>query len=453
MECDLEMGGQEIAEAIRARHVVADAQVIPPSEEASFIVSKEGFDAPPGSQEMGMVANAVRVGMERGYQRVAALSAGTVFPSMPRASDASAMKTGLTIEEAARRYLAHKNLPVKTVSEVTLTLRLFKKVIGNKALDSIKREDCLAFVEHLSNHKVGGKTAGSIERTIAPGTVKKRIGFLNSIINHAEDRGWFDGKNPASNIRLSSFVKKADVVAMPIKRRLKVDEINKILQHPWFTGCKSASEPHLPGNYRLGGSEYWAIMVALFTGCRAGELGGLRLAEVRLAGRCPHIIIQNNEYRRTKGGYARNVPILDVLMDLGFADYVDRIQRTGADRVFPDWTARKAKAAGEGDFPAWSNAAVIRAFNRTVIPAALGDILRSGTRQEVTFHSLRGAFKSMLGTNHNVPTNIVHEIVGHAKSELDARYIGTIEIEVTYPAVRSCTYAGLIVPPPPAIRT
>lgn len=450
MESDLEMDATEICEAVRTRGTVNDAFVVPPAQEASFVAKDAGFLASPGSAEMGMIANAVRAGMERGYKRVAELSASTVFPSMPKQSSVVSAKAGLTIEEAANRYLTHKKLPAKTVSEVRLALRLFMEVVGNKTLETITREDCRTYLEHLSMQQIGGKTAGSVQRSIAPGTVKKRIGFITSIINHSLDRGWFDGTNPASNIRLSSFVQKSDVAVMPIKRRLKVDEINKILQHPWFTGCRSSAEPHLPGNHRLAGSEYWAVVVALFTGCRAGELGGLRIAEVQLDVPHPHLIIQNNEYRRTKGGYARNVPILDALIDIGFADYVDRIRRSGADRLFPDWTARKARTASDGDFPAWSNAAVIRAFNRTVIPAALGDTLRQGARREVTFHSLRGAFKSMLGTNHNVPTNIVHEIVGHAKSELDSRYVGTIEIEATYPVVRGCNYARLVLPPPPS---
>jgi hypothetical protein len=52
----------------------------------------------------------------------------------------------------------------------------------------------------------------------------------------------------------------------------------------------------------------------------------------------------------------------------------------------------------------------------------------------------------MIGTTNNLPINVVHEVVGHAKSELDARYIGEVTIEETYPQVRGLRYSGLVVP-------
>lgn len=92
---------------------------------------------------------------------------------------------------------------------------------------------------------------------------------------------------------------------------------------------------------------------------------------------------------------------------------------------------------------------MIRAFNRTVIPDALGDQLPAEARREVTFHSLRGAFKAMLVTGNGVPLSMVNEVVGHASSDLDQRYIGEITIEETYPAIAGCNYNGLSLPQTP----
>jgi hypothetical protein len=52
----------------------------------------------------------------------------------------------------------------------------------------------------------------------------------------------------------------------------------------------------------------------------------------------------------------------------------------------------------------------------------------------------------MIGTTNNLPINVVHEVVGHAKSELDARYIGEVTIEETYPQVKELRYKGLVIP-------
>ncbi|MGN6121820.1 MAG: hypothetical protein ACTHOJ_02575 [Sphingomonas oligoaromativorans] len=448
MEYELELDAEVIQQAVRGRSQSAldSTPIILPLETAQHIATEQGFDAPEGSQELAMIARAVRVGMERGYERITALASGKVIPTLPTKQAATVRPTA-TIREAVNQYLKQRDLPPKTMSEVRLALRTFESVVGNKALDTIQRDDVHSYVEYIAGQKIGGKSAGSVERFPTEDTVKKRLGFINAAINHALDRGLFEGRNPASNVKVSAFVKRVDRSKMPAKRRFKVTELNKIFQHPWFTGCRSASETHLPGDYRLNGAEYWAPIVAALTGCRAGELAGLRVSEVKFDDPHPHLLIRPNSYRGIKNGEARSVPILDMLAEHGFAEYVDRIRKTGADRIFPDWTGRVPPAGG---YPAWSNGALIRAFNRTVIPAALKGDLAEDARQEVTFHGLRGAFKAMLSTHSPaININIINEVIGHAKPELDTRYIGIMPIEDTYPAIRACRYKGLILPPLP----
>jgi integrase len=92
---------------------------------------------------------------------------------------------------------------------------------------------------------------------------------------------------------------------------------------------------------------------------------------------------------------------------------------------------------------------VIRSFNQTLIPKALDGLLVEGARRAVTFHGFRGAFKTLLMMNkYGIQPNYVHEVVGHEKSNLDARYIGEIPLAETYPAVRACHYEGLVLPRP-----
>lgn len=133
-------------------------------------------------------------------------------------------------------------------------------------------------------------------------------------------------------------------------------------------------------------------------------------------------------------------------MELGFADYVDRIAKAGNDRLFPDWLASKRKGGGPNEYPSWSNSPLIRGFNRTVLPAALPDTLRANVRREVTFHGFRGAFKAMLLIKNRIQNHIVDEVLGHAHPDIDQRYVGLLSIEEIYPDVRSCRYDGLIIP-------
>jgi integrase len=321
-------------------------------------------------------------------------------------------------------------------------LAVFEALHGNKVVESLEKPDFQLFVKHLAETSVGGKSIGSIRRPMSEQTVQKRLGFLRSAINLAMHRGLIpERQNPASAIRVKAFVSRQDPAVMPKKRGFKTEELNAIFCYPWFSGCKSASETHAPGIYRLTGAEYWAPVVALYTGCRASELGGLAIGEIHIDGPNPHIEIRDNEFRRTKGGYARNVPILDALINIGFREYYVRVAASGASRLFPDWKDPSRSGADA----AWSNARIIRSFNRTVIASSLSTSFVPGSRQPVTFHSFRGSFKTMLD-RHNIGRNIINEVVGHSKTELDESYIGTIPIEVTYPAIRHCDFPGLILP-------
>lgn len=447
LEYDLERDAEDIKQALCGRVTDDDCLILKPVGEARHIVAEVGFAAPEGSDEFAAIVGAVRAGMEQGYQRIGAMLAGGAIPRLPETAAANRKETSLTLAEAVELYLEARKPSQKTVAETKLALRHFEATVGRKALAATTRQDAHLYVQYLARQKVGGKTVGSIVRPLSEQSIGKRLRMLASAIYYARDVGRFHGENPLANVRLGNLVQPKDRAIMPDKRRLKISELNAIFSHPWFTGCASPTDTHAPGTHRLGGSEYWVPIVAVLTGCRASELGGLKLSEVRLDDAMPHFLIRNNEHRRTKNGRSRCVPILDMLIELGFPAYVEKVRKAGATRLFPDWTAIKPAGGGDTAYPAWSNARIIRAFNRTVIPAALGDQLSAEARREVTFHSLRGAFKAMIGTTNNVSANIVHEVVGHAKSELDERYIGEITIEETYPALRALRYQGLTINP------
>jgi integrase len=443
---DLERDAEEARDAIRTRHNDNPSPFLKPDDEARCVAKDAGYAAAEDSEEFAAIIGAVRAGMERGYKRISALVDGSAVPALPDHHKVPSAPLGGTLADAVDDYLIARKPAPKTIAETRLALRQFEEVVGRKSLTSITRSDGRQFVQYLAKVQVGGKTPGSIVRPLSRQSIKKRLRILASAIYHARDADQFTGDNPLAGLKIDNLIAPRDRAVMPDKRRLQISELNAIFAHPWFTGCKSATDTHSPGNHRLSGSEYWVPIVALMTGCRASELGGLALSEVRLADAMPHFLIRPNEHRGTKNGRSRCVPILDALIELGFPAYVDRIRRSGATRLFPDWTAIKPAGAGVDAFPAWSNSKVIRAFNRTVIPWALADKLSIDARREVTFHSLRGAYKAMIGTTNNLPINVVHEVVGHAKSELDARYIGEVTIEETYPQVRGLRYIGLVVP-------
>ncbi|TCU62143.1 phage integrase family protein [Novosphingobium sp. PhB57] len=442
---DIELHAEDENEAIHKRGV-GNGQHETPAETAVWVVENRGWDAPIGSQEFGAVVGAIRSGTLRGRREAQALIMGEAAPQLLNGKSRQT-KAAPTLRDTVEAYLLQRNLPARTAVEVKSSLRQFEELIGNKPLDALTRGDFQTYIIHLASQSIGGKTVGSITRPASPSTLRKKIGLLRAAINHAIDTDKFTGKNPASGIKVDRYAAPPNKAIMPEKRRFRVDEMNLIFQHPWFTGCASPSRSHQPGNYRLTGSEYWVPVVAAYTGCRASELGGVMLDEVRLDGHYPHFVIRDNKWRRTKKGEARNVPVLDGLLELGFASYVERVRKSGAERLFPDWEQPSGKGTDRNDDNQWSNGRVIRSFNRTVIRQMLGDRLSSEARQEVTFHGFRGAFKAMLGNSeYKLHPNIIHEIAGHEKGGMDAIYVGEIPIEETYPAVRGCHYKGLTIP-------
>ena len=410
----------------------------------SDVIAFEQYDAPTGSLDRAAIRRAVREGTIQGYRDANGILDGSlsVLATSPQRRDKVPR-----ISAAVGTYIEGQT-KTRTIAEVKGALKSFIQEVGDLPLDELRSEHFRMFCSREAARDVGGASKGSVQRPVSEGTLKKKIGLLRAAISHAIDRDEFDGPNPASGIKVSAYARPTSKSQMPDKRPFSRNELNRGFSYPWFTGCASNSKMHQPGTHRLGGMYYWGPISALMTGCRAGELGGLALDEVILDDQCPHILIRDNAFRSTKGSYRRKIPILDQLLELGFGAFVEARKRSGGTRLFDDWQAPRGMCAA--DDPAWSNSKMVRSFNTTLIPKALDGLLLPDARREVTFHSFRGSFKSLLiRDKYNISTNYVHEVVGHSKSALDQRYVREIPLEETYNAVRKCRFEGLQIPPPP----
>ncbi len=408
-------------------------------------VENELLHAPQGSTAFDAISRAIREGLIAGEREVDEMlsDSASSLPSNVTKSATQAPRLSEVVE-------AHANVLTKkrSLAELDGAKKVFISLHGDLRLNEISRRHFLDLCSAEASREIGGKDSESVSRPVSAQTIKKKVSLLRASINRAIKTGQYEGANPAAQIDASMFAKPAAPHLMPDKRPLEVQEINSILEHPWFVGCESKTQTHKLGSYRLSGMHFWVPILAIYTGCRAGEIGGLRVSEVRLEDQCPHIAIVNNEFRSTKGSYTRLIPIFDVLLNIGFADFVSTARQNGSTRLFEDWLPPRGKI--DPDATPWSNASLLRSFNRTVIPQSLGDRLQSGARREVTFHSLRGAFKTMLQRKEwGLPPNYINEVVGHAKDALDRRYVKSIPISETYPAMRGCNYQGIKIPLPP----
>ncbi|MEG3086841.1 DUF6538 domain-containing protein [Sphingomonas sp. PB4P5] len=399
------------------------------------------------SAYFGELKMAIRDGLTQARQDIQSMFLGKSLPddsgsSLVRTFASPSMKTSTQrkLSEVAKKQFAVKNLAPKTVQKYKRAYECFIEAVGDKPIDQIFQSDIHRFLEVVTLREVGigSKNARPITRT----TVQSYLTPVSSLLTLAKGRGWRSGPNPASEVDLSAWVAQPNLLATPNKRRLLESELNVLFAHPWFAGCKSRRLSYSPGSVILDDMRYWAPVIALFTGARAAELGGLKLSEVHL-GNAPHIVLQPNEYRRTKGGYSRIVPILDALLELGFAAYFDRVSSGGGDRLFPDWDCPRDRLNDSDDLSRWANGKWVRAFNRTLMPS-LFPLAPNETRSAVTFHSLRGSFKKLL-EDHGGGKK-ANAIVGHIHDDLDRRYIGFFSAEDLHEEFHGARFKNIIVP-------
>lgn len=419
-----------------------------PVQYAREVNSKLGFFVAEDSNEFAELVAAIIDGCHEARKAVNELFEGHSLPLEPSSSLIRNFAAKTTPKHPSKSFseviaiqFSTKNFAAKTKAKMHRSQTLFIEIAGDKDINEYTKDDVRKFLDRLAEQQVGKATGQS--RPISRTTMQSYVSGISSPFDFAINRGWRTEDNPASGIRIENWRDAPNGILQPKRRRFEIEELRALFRHPWFSGCYSDSKCYEPGEVLLNDMRYWAPIVALYTGMRAGEIGGLKLDEIRLEDHAPHILVKCNEYRNTKSKLDRHVPVLDALMNLGFADYVAKVRESNSDRLFPDWDLPLQDAANSAYFN-WANCKWIRAFNRTVIPSVFPTMASSGGRSPVVFHSFRGAFKFML-MRHG-PSHLANAILGHSQDDLDKAYIGSVAPGDTYAAFKSADYDSLAIP-------
>lgn len=414
--------------------------------EAAQINRGWGFHLDENSDDFAELIMAVRDGRTQGDRDVADLFAGKSLPDTPsstlianfspKAKSAANSPTFMAVVADQKKV---SGFAQKTLQKGRRAHQLFISLVGDKPVHLISRDDIHRFAEAVAKQQVGNRDG----RVVTQATVGSYLTQIRSPLNHAVDRNWILS-NPAAGVKPKNWAAPSDPVKKPPKRPFKVGELNQLFEHPWFAGCASDRSSYRPGAVMIEDMRYWAPVVSLYTGARASELGGLKLCEIIL-GPCPHITIQPNEYRRTKSGKSRIIPVLDALLELGFSEYYERVSILGSDRLFPDWDCPQDRTLNEEEeLSRWANSRWIRAFNRTVIPKVFPHQNSKAERSPITFHSFRGSFKTLLiGSGAEKKANAV---IGHSETKLDKAYLSEMTPEDLHGEFSDANYTGLVLP-------
>ena len=193
------------------------------------------------------------------------------------------------------------------------------------------------------------------------------------------------------------------------------DELQAIFSSPLFTGYAAEGKEHLPGTIRTRDWRYWIPFVAIYSGCRLGEIAQLFVEDIKVLHGTPvmHITdLGGDGTKRLKtDGSARVIPIHSKLVALGFLDYVEAMRkRDGKGRVFPE-IKLDSRGTYSGAPSGWLNAYLRR----------IG--VKSDASKNV--HSLRHGVADALRQN-GVLDELVGLILGHVRATTTQRY-GTID--------------------------
>lgn len=268
----------------------------------------------------------------------------------------------------------------------------------------------------------------SLSRTTIRDT---KLAAIQTLFRFAKDQREWLKDNPAERIKVI-HARDDD----KSKQAFGVSDLNRLFAHPIWAGCSDAVAPYKLGDVSVDDHRRWAPIVLLFTGCRPAELAAVGLADVDVDGAFPHIRIYANERGRIKTSNAkRSIPLVPALGELGFFDYVRRLKAQEEVRLFPGW-------GRGGTHDNYTQAPWVRAFNRTVLEAQLGE---EGAKK-FGLYSFRKCFKRLM-VGANVPLQIQTQLMGHEPRYDEKAYTQTLPLEDTYAAVVRLSYPNLVVPP------
>lgn len=167
-------------------------------------------------------------------------------------------------------------------------------------------------------------------------------------------------------------------------------------------------------------SRYWAPLIALFTGCRAGEIAQLMLRDIRNEDGIDYISINNDSEKRIKTkSAARDIPIHEMLLKMGFMTYVEQLRKKGETQLFPDLNLNRQKISG----------AISSAFGRYCKSLGL-------KKDGKSFHSFRDNFSDAC-VNAGIDDRTTDRLLGHAMQGAKKHYGKGLWLETSRRLVNS----------------
>jgi integrase len=272
------------------------------------------------------------------------------------------------LEAAVRLYLEKKeakNLSQSNVDEIGRVLRwLMEQLTPSRSLDAVQKEEMRKFrtdIARMDRTQRGRKAAFRNRLTdndadqIASVTALKYWRYVQAFFAWAFAEGHCQ-TDPSVGLILEA--KKGQKKHSP--EAFSSEELQLLLTTPIYTGYKSRDRVADAGECHTRGGHWWAGMLIMWTGMRAGELSQLLVSDFALDDPIPHVKIrrENSAGKVAKSvkneASVRDTPIAPAMLELGLAEFIKNRSKAGHVRVFREFRLGAGGRTADGMTKFWS---------------------------------------------------------------------------------------------------
>ena len=318
----------------------------------------------------------------------------------------------LFIGEKKQSASGFENIRERTESEIRTSLNLLVESFGDEPIGIITKEHSNKIKTQIKNlprnrtknPKYREKEIQDFEKMKIPQkdllhttTVNKHLGHLSSFMFWCVNNGYSD-RNPFTGMKIKQ--KKS---ARDERNRFTEQELKEI-----FTK-RNYLEYTKPSKDRY--CWYWTPLIAITTGLRANEICALYLDNIReISGNqrtkrwCFDIVeeIKRPDKRLKNNASRRIIPIHDIILDLGFIDFLNLIKKEPErKRLFEELTYSEGTYAKS----------ISRFWNNRYLP------LLGLKNPKTGLHSLRHTVIDHL-KQKGVEPHFINELVGHSQGNI-----------------------------------
>jgi integrase len=222
--------------------------------------------------------------------------------------------------ELFERWNARASRPRTTVYDFAKAARRFAALHPDVRISEVRPAHVEAFRDAL------------VAEQLSAGTVRKQVGALAAMLQGAVEEGVLI-TNPARGV----------VPRAPRERPERVDFDGDELAAIFGSPIYARGERPTAG---AGDAAFWLPLLALYTGARQGEIGSMRVEDVREAGGVIFLDVLT-EHIRSDAALRRPVPVHPDLLKLGFLQFAEMQRRAGEELLFHELRAdNKGKITG-----------------------------------------------------------------------------------------------------------